>query len=78
MPLELQQTREEYLAFPCDVFRKHIYQEVKKQREMPMKIAKCNKLAETQHKHVVDEEAARWQAEQEHNDLVNKMVNLMV
>ena len=29
-----------------------------------MKIAKCNKLAETQHKHVVDEEAARWHAEQ--------------
>ncbi len=77
-PLELQQTREEYLAFPCDVFRKHIYQEVRKQREMPMKIAKRNKLAETQHKQVVDEEAARWHAEQEHDDLVNEMVNLMV
>lgn len=77
-PLEFQQTREEYLAFPCDVFRKHIYQEVRKQREMPMKIAKHNKLAETQHKHVVDEEAARWHAEQEHDDLVNEMVNLMV
>ena len=77
-PLELQQTREEYLAFPCDVFRKHIYQEVRKQREMPMKIAKRNKLAETQHKHVVDEEAVHWHAEQEHDDLVNEMVNLMV
>ncbi len=77
-PLELQQTREEYLAFPCDVFRKHMYQEVRKQREMPMKIAKRNKLAEMQHKQVVDEEAVHWHAEQEHDDLVNEMVNLIV
>jgi hypothetical protein len=26
-PLQFQQTREEYLVFPSDVFRKHIYQE---------------------------------------------------
>jgi hypothetical protein len=45
---------------------------------MPMKITKRNKLAEMQHKNVVDEEAARWHAEQEHDDLVNEMVNLMV
>ncbi|KAL3788257.1 hypothetical protein HJC23_011889 [Cyclotella cryptica] len=77
-PLQFQQTREEYLVFPSDVFRKHTYQEQRKQREMPMKITKCNKLAEMQHKNVVDEEAARWHAEQEHDDLVNEMVNLMV
>ena len=69
-PLEFQQTREEYLTFPCDVFRKHIYQEERKQREMPMKIAKCNNIAEKLHKHAVEEEAARWHAEQEHDDLV--------
>lgn len=77
-PLAFQQTREEYLAFPCDIFRKHIYQEERKQREMPMKISKRNNIAEKQHKHMVDEEAARWHAEQEHDDLVNEMVNLMV
>jgi hypothetical protein len=77
-PLAFQQTREEYLAFPCDIFRKHIYQEERKQREMPMKISKRNNIVEKQHKHMVDEEAARWHAEQEHDDLVNEMVNLMV
>lgn len=77
-PLEFQQTREEYLTFPCDVFRKHIYQEERKQWEMPMKISKRNNIAEKQHKHAVEEEAARWHAEQEHDDLVNEMASLMV
>ena len=35
-----------------------------------MKLSKCNKLAEMQHKW-------HWHAEQEHDDLVNEMVNLM-
>ena len=43
-----------------------------------MKITKRNKLVEMQHKNVVDEDAAHWHAEQEHDDLVNEMVNLMV
>ena len=77
-PLEFHQTREEYSVFPSDIFRKNIYQEEIKQREMAMKIAKRNKLAETQHKHVVDEEAAHWHAEQEHDDLVNEMVIFIV
>ena len=78
MPLVFQQMREEYLAFPCDIFRKHIYQEERKQREMPMKISKCNNNVEKQHKDVVEEAAARWHAEQEHDDLVNEMASLMV
>ena len=58
-PLAFQKTREEYLTFPCDVFRKHIYQEERKKLEMPMKISKCNNIAEKKHKHVVEEAAAR-------------------
>ena len=77
MLFEFQHTREEYHAFPYDIFRKHIYQDERKQREMPMKISTCNKLAEMQDKHVVDEEAAYWYTEQEHDDLVNEIVLML-
>jgi hypothetical protein len=41
-PNELRQTRSEYMQFDLEIFRKHIYQEQRKQREMPMKVAKRN------------------------------------
>ena len=43
-----------------------------------MKISKHNNIAEKQHKDVMEEEAACWHAEQEHDHLKNEMANLMV
>ena len=43
---EFHASRAEYKAFPRRVFQKHIYQEERKQREMPLKVTKRNKLAE--------------------------------
>lgn len=78
LPVEFQQTRPEYCEFPDYVFRKHIYQEQRKQREMPMKIAKRNKIAEKKHHDEAEKEAARWHAEREHDDLVDCMYDLML
>lgn len=75
-PEEFQQTRPEYCEFPLFVFRKHIYQEQRKQREMPMKIAKRNKLAAKQHQKEVEDEAARWHADRQHDDEVEEMYEL--
>ena len=50
--------------YPLAVFRKHIYQEERKQREMPLKIAKRNKLAEKKHQQEAEAEALRWNARQ--------------
>lgn len=76
-PKEFQQTRNEYMEWDLDIFRKHIYQEERKWREMPMKVAKRNKLANAKYKDLVDEEMARWHADQENNDVVNEMAGLM-
>ena len=43
-----------------------------------MKMAQCNKLGKRRHKEVIDEEAARWHAQKEHNDLVDEMFHLKV
>lgn len=73
LPAEFQQTRPEYCEFPDFIFRKHIYQEQRKQRELPMKIHKRNKLAEKKHQQEVEDEAARWHADREYDDDVNDM-----
>ena len=77
-PLEFRATRPEYKEFDINIFRKHIYQEERKQMEMPMKVAKRNKLASAKHKDEVDEELARWYADQKHNEMVNEMADLML
>ena len=66
------------MQFDLETFRKHIYQEQRKQREMPMKVAKRNKLAEEAHRGVVEEELARWHADQEHDDIVNALAGLLL
>ncbi len=38
--------------------------EIRKQREMPLKIAKRNKLGEKKHQQEVEAEAVRWNARQ--------------
>lgn len=75
-PAEFQQTRPEYCEFPDFVFRKHIYQENRKVREMPMKIAKRNKLADKKYREEVDEEFARWKVDNEYDDDVNEVYEL--
>ena len=74
-PREFQQTRAEYLEFPLAVFRDKVYAEARKQREMKMKVLKRNKLAEKKHKKEVEEEQARWHAEQEHDETVDQMLH---
>ncbi len=66
------------MQFDLETFRKHIYQEQRKQREMPMKVAKRNKLAEETHRGVIEEEVARWHADQEHYDIVNALAGLLL
>jgi hypothetical protein len=66
------------MQFDLETLRKHIYQEQRKQREMPMKVAKCNKLAEEMHREVIEEEVARWHANQEHDDMVNVFASLLL
>ena len=77
-PRKFRQTRAEYMQFDLETFRKHIYQEQRKQREMPMKVAKRNKLAEETHREVIEEEVARWHADQEHDDMVNILAGLLL
>lgn len=53
-------TRKEYEEFPLGVFRKHIYQEERKQREKPLKVAKRNQLGLKKYQQEVEAEAVRW------------------
>ena len=64
-PLSFRTTRDEYEEFPLGVFRRHIYQEQRKQREMPLKIAKRNQLGRKKYEQEVEAETARWHAEQD-------------
>ena len=45
---------------------------------MPMKVAKCNNFAEETHREVIEEEVARWHANQEHDDMVNVFASLLL
>lgn len=42
---EFHVLRPQYKQFPMKILRKYIYQEQRKQKEMPMKVTKCIKLA---------------------------------
>lgn len=53
---QFQRTRAEYLCFPLDVFRYHIHQERRKQRELPMKVVQRNKKARKMHQKEVKEQ----------------------
>jgi hypothetical protein len=53
---QFQRTRAEYLCFPLDVFRYHIHQERRKQRELPMKVVQRNKKARKKHQKEVEEQ----------------------
>jgi hypothetical protein len=55
-PKDLRETRDEYKAFPLDVFRQHKYQEERKQREMVYWQVKRNKKARQNHEVFVKRE----------------------
>ena len=57
-PVELQKTRNEYKEFPLHVFRKHLYQEVDKQRGSAYWADKRNKKALKKYLERVKERAA--------------------
>jgi hypothetical protein len=61
---QFQTTRAEYLLFPLHVFRDHIHQERRRQREMPMKVVQRNKKAQKMHLKEVEEEEERWDADE--------------
>jgi hypothetical protein len=75
---EFRQTRAEYMQFDLEIFRKHIYQEQRKQREIPMKVAKYNKLAQEMHREVIEEDVACWHADQERDDIMNILAGLLL
>ena len=45
---------------------------------MPMKVAKCNKLAKEMYREVIEEEVACWHTNQKHDDMVNALVGLLL
>lgn len=62
-PSKFHTTRDEYKEFPLEVFRRHIYQEQRKQRELPLKIAKRNKHGLKKYEQEAEAEASKWRAE---------------
>ena len=66
------------MRFDLETFRKHIYQEQRKQRDVPMKVAKHNKLTKEMHREVIEEEVAHWHADQEHDDMVKILAGLLL
>ncbi|EJK43945.1 hypothetical protein THAOC_37563, partial [Thalassiosira oceanica] len=60
-PKDLRLTRKEYQVYPLDVFRDHIYQERRKQKENDMKVVQRNKLAMKNHLHDIERREALWE-----------------
>ena len=63
-PKQLRETRAEYLDFPLDVFRCHIYQEKRKQREEPGWVHMRNKIGQKTHEQEVNSMKNDWDIKQ--------------
>ncbi len=61
-PQVLHQTRPDYQAFSLKTFRRHVYQEKRHQRELPMRVARRNKKAQYKYDKEVKENIALWKA----------------
>ena len=59
-PKQLWHTRDEYLEFPLGVFRYHIHQEKRKQREEPGWVVKRNKKGQKMHEAEVTAMKGEW------------------
>jgi hypothetical protein len=64
-PKILWGSRKEYMEFPPDVFRGHIYQEKRRQREGPGYVAKRNKEAQKMHDEEVNAMKEEWDLKQQ-------------
>ena len=74
---QFQQTRAEYCEFPSDVFRSHIHQERRRQREKPMKVIQRNKKAQKQHDKEVEEQEIVWLANEKYRIDVEEVIRAM-
>mmetsp|Transcript_362 Transcript_362/g.449 ORF Transcript_362/g.449 Transcript_362/m.449 type:complete len:328 (-) Transcript_362:72-1055(-) len=72
-----QQSRAEYCEFPLTVFRDHIHQERRRQREKPMKVIQRNRKAQKAHQNEVDESEALWLADEKYEKEVDDMISAM-
>ena len=71
-PKELWLSREEYQDFELSVFRGHVYQEKRRQKELPLRIARRNKEAAKKHQAEVDSNKRAWESFY-HNNEVDEM-----
>lgn len=74
-PKQLWESREEYKEFPLSVFRGHIYQERRRQREEPGYVHRRNQKAHKMHEDEVNEMKDDWDAKQQNKqeEEMNKM-----
>lgn len=74
---QFHRSRREYLDFPLPVFRDHIHQERRRQREKPMKVIQRNKKAQKQHDNEVEEQATLWLIDENMRKEVEEMISAM-
>ena len=75
-PKELWNTRKEYKEFPLNVFRNHVNQEKRAQRETPYWIVKRNKKGLRKHNEHVRELKRAWlDAHHREEELLIDMMN---
>ena len=68
-PKELRETRQPYREFPLDVFRPHIYQERRRQREEPGWVEIRNKIAQKIYENERNALSGEWDMKRKDNDL---------
>ena len=69
-PKQLWLSRKIYQDFALSVFRGHIYQEKRRQKELPLRVARRNKVAAKKYKKEVDESKLAW--ENYHDNRLNE------
>jgi hypothetical protein len=74
---QFQQSRQEYCAFPLAVFRDHIHQERRRQREKPMKVIQRKKKAQKLHQKDVEEREGQWIADEKYRKEVEEVISAM-
>ena len=60
-PKVFHETNQDYKAFPLHVFRDHIYQEGRRQRELKMKMVQRNKKGQKNHLAEVEKNKLDWE-----------------
>lgn len=68
-PKELRETRQPYKKFPLSVFRPHIYQVRRRQREEPGWVERRNKIAQKIHENERNALSREWDVKRKDDDL---------